>query len=77
MSVLLGIMCPVVDIPRKPKGVFHAVKTRDGEGLRRDGRPYYQVNYIWTDPRDGPIYEVLFADGVWLLAATADLDVLE
>ena len=64
----------MVDIPRRPKGVFRAVMTRDGEGLNRDGQPYYQVNYIWTDPRDGAIYEVLFADGLWMLAATADLD---
>ena len=64
----------MVDIPRSPLGTFRAVLTRDGEGCVRDGSPFYQCNFIWTDPRDGDIYEVLFDDGLWMLAAEADLE---
>lgn len=64
----------VVEVPRAPLGIFRAVLTRDGEGCARDGQPFYQCNYVWTDPRDGDIFEVLFGDGLWLLAATADLE---
>lgn len=63
-----------VEIPRAPLGTFRAVLTRDGEGCARDGQPFYQCNYVWTDPRDGEILEILFGDGLWLLAAKADLE---
>ncbi|WP_164701490.1 hypothetical protein [Modestobacter sp. KNN46-3] len=64
----------MVDIPHAPLGIFRAVLTRDGGARARDGQPFYQCNYIWTDPRDGEIHEILMADGLWMLAAIADLE---
>jgi len=57
-------------------GTFHAVVTRDGEALSRDGSPYFDVNQVHESnprPGDGVLYEVQFADGLWMLARDADL----
>ncbi len=59
----------------RPVGVFRAVATRDGNVLGRNGQPFYRLNHIFDDLRAGPIYEIQFGDGVWILAATPDLDV--
>lgn len=62
-------------LPRSAIGTFRAVATRDGNALRRDGQPFYALNHVFDDPRDGPIYEILFSDETWSLAATDDLDI--
>ncbi len=59
----------------RPVGVFRAVATRDGNALDRDGQPFFRLNHVFDDLRDGPFYEIQFGDGVWILAATPDLDV--
>lgn len=59
--------------PRRPIGTFHAVGCPDASSLERDGQPYYEYNRLWTAD-DRPLAEVLFADGLWLLAdPTVDL----
>lgn len=55
-----------------PRGWFHALSTRDGEALRRDGEPFYQSNEL-TYSRE-KVVEVLFGDGTWMIAAPADLE---
>lgn len=62
-----------ISSPRAPLGTFHAVGCRDGASLERDGQPYFEMNPL--DTTDGrPLCEVLFADGMWLLAdPTKDL----
>jgi hypothetical protein len=69
-----GIMDTWLTSPAPLWGLFRAILTRDGEGCARDGQPFYQCNYIWTDPRDGEILEILFSDGLWMLAARTDLE---
>jgi hypothetical protein len=72
--------------PPEPIGVFRPVSTRDGEAQRRDGEPYFAMNRmdesLSTDDegytatlmgRGGELFEVQFADGVWMLARAADL----
>ena len=57
---------------RARKGTFRAVALRDGEALSRDGEPFYAFHEIPSG--DGALFEVLFADGMWMLATPADLD---
>jgi len=65
----------MIDLPRAA-GTFHAVSTRDGEARRRSGESFYQYRELSeSEPSDrGRLYEVLFADGVWMLAREDDLD---
>lgn len=56
-----------INARRRPIGTFRAVSCRDGASLERHCQPYYELNHL--DTADGrPLCEVLFADGVWLLA---------
>lgn len=57
-------------------GTFHAVSTRDGEGMRRSGEHFYQYRELpeRAPSESGALYEVLFADGVWMLARVVDLE---
>lgn len=57
----------------KPQGVFHAVSTRDGEAVARDGQPYYRTNLKGEDHIGEAVYEIEFADGLWMLVTAADL----
>jgi hypothetical protein len=59
----------------RPEGVFRAVTTRDAAAMARDGEPYYDARLIRDEDRDGPLYEIQFADGVWMLASLRDLDI--
>lgn len=57
-------------------GVFRARKTRDGAALARDGEPYFAINRV--DERNRPageraLYEIQFADGLWMLVREDDL----
>ena len=57
------------------KGVFHAVVTRDGEALARDGMVVIDLRELeGTDTRGGRLFEVNFTDGLWMLATEADLE---
>jgi hypothetical protein len=57
-------------------GVFRARVTRDGEAIARDGQPYFAMNRLAEAHRaDGErdLFEIRFADGVWLLVLEDDL----
>jgi hypothetical protein len=56
-----------------PLGHFRAREVRDGEALKRDGEPFFQIHRLRT--KDGrPLFEILFGDGLWMLASEADLE---
>lgn len=57
----------------EPKGTFHAVSTRDGEALVRDGQEFYDINPRGTDHSGSGLFEIRFGDGVWMLATAEDL----
>lgn len=57
-------------------GVFRARVTRDGEAVARDGQPYFQMNRMAEADRpdgDGALFEIQFADGLWMLVREDDL----
>lgn len=57
-------------------GVFRARVTRDGEGLERDGQPYFQMNRMAEASRldgDRDLFEIQFGDGLWMLVREDDL----
>jgi hypothetical protein len=56
-----------------PLGVFRAVVTRDHIARTRDGCPYYAIAHV-SEHSDGPVYEIRFDDGLWMLAGGDDLD---
>ena len=56
----------------KPLGTFHAVVTRDASARERDGQRYYAINNL--PEGTGIVWEVMFEDGVWMLARMEDLD---
>lgn len=58
----------------RPRGTFHAHLTRDGEALRRDGQTYILVNDLGADDRGERLVEVMFEDGIWMLATFHDLE---
>lgn len=64
-------------ISSEPVGVFRSITSRDGNARERDGQPYFARRKVADDPRDGVIYEVLYADGEWALASAADLELAE
>jgi hypothetical protein len=57
----------------EPQGVFHAVSTRDGEAVARDGQPYFRTKLKGEDHVGEAVYEIEFADGLWMLVTAADL----
>lgn len=58
----------------RPLGTFHARVTRDGEAQRRDGEAYFMLNELEGDARGGELVEIMFEDGMWMIATAADLD---
>ena len=60
---------------REPLAMFNARVTRDGSALERDGDRFFATNRLPESvPSDeGDLFEVEFADGVWMLASTPDL----
>ena len=56
----------------EPLGTFHAISSRDAASLERDGHTYYAINNVPTAV--GIEWEVMFADGQWLLARLEDLE---
>ena len=60
----------------EPIGTFRARVTRDAAALARDGEHYFAMNGVeelHPHPDDRPLYEIQFADGVWILAREDDL----
>lgn len=59
-------------------GVFHAVRTRDATALAHDGKPFLDLHPVREDgilaDEEGDLFEIRFADGLWILATSADLD---
>ena len=60
-----------------PLGTFHARAPRDGEAHRREGETFVLLNDLGDDDRGGRLVEVMFEDGIWMLATAADLDMSE
>jgi hypothetical protein len=59
-----------------PIGRFRAHSTRDGEALARDGQPYYAINRLSERSRsegERDLFEIQFADGLWMLVRLDDL----
>jgi hypothetical protein len=57
-------------------GCFRARVTRDGEAMARDGQPYFAMNRLLeVNPAGGDrdLFEIQFADGVWMLVREDDL----
>ena len=60
----------------EPIGTFRARVTRDAAALERDGEQYFAMNRLEElhgRPDDRPLYEIQFADGVWMLVRENDL----
>lgn len=56
----------------KPRGIFRANHTRDGEATSRDGQTFYLANEL-PSKADVAIFEIMFEDGCWMLATLDDL----
>lgn len=57
----------------RPLGTFQPVMTKDAEALSRDGQTYVLVNDLAAEPNGTPVVEIMFEDGIWILATPADL----
>jgi len=55
-------------------GVFSAVSTRDWTTRSRHGQPFFEANELGVDARGERLFEIRFADGIWILAVESDLD---
>lgn len=55
----------------EPLGTFHAVVTRDAPAQERDGETYYAINNL---PGTVPTWEIMFGDGIRMLAGPEDLN---
>lgn len=76
MRLVGGVMhTELMDGIGTPVGIFHANVTRDAEGQRRSGQPFYQLNELTeTEPAQrGRLFEVMFGDGIWMLAGEQGL----
>lgn len=60
-----------------PLGTFHARLTRDAAAHERDGETFVLLNRLKTRAPDVRLVEIMFEDGVWMLAREEDLDVAE
>lgn len=55
----------------KPLGRFRAATQSDASALDRDGEVFHAANELIGST---PTWEIMFGDGVWLLASPDDLD---
>lgn len=55
-----------------PIGTFRAVTCQDPTSLDYDGQPIIEINKLSSRTGED-VYEVAFADGMWLLAKPADI----
>lgn len=59
----------------RPRGIFRARRTRDGEALSRDGQIFVLINDLsGTSQSVEGLVEIMFQDGIWMLAVPEDLD---
>ena len=70
-------MDPVSLRPVRPRGIFRANHTRDGVARSREGQTYVLLNELPGLAGEDDIVEIMFEDGVWILASRDDLDSLE
>ena len=63
--------------PIRPLGTFRVNVTKDGEAHRRDGQTYVLMNDMGENDHGRRWVEIMFEDGVWMLATVADLSPLE
>ncbi|MBS42151.1 MAG: hypothetical protein CMH83_03010 [Nocardioides sp.] len=55
-------------------GIFRAIDTRDAAALRRDGQRFVDSRPLRSTSGHEMQFEVLFEDGIWMLAGLRDLD---
>lgn len=53
-------------------GTYHAVTYRDPSSLEYDGQGFIEINRLSSQTGED-VFEVGFADGMWLLAKAADV----
>lgn len=58
-----------------PLGRFHAKETRDAEAQRRNGSPFFALNWLSSSTEE--VAEVQFGDGMWMLASHDDIYLAE
>jgi len=61
-------------------GTFYSRVTRDAHAQDRDGERFFQYRELDEEestPERGRLFEVMFGDGVWMLAREQDLDFSE
>lgn len=63
-------MEPTAGVSSTPVAIFRARSVRDAASLERDALPVFSVRQLTSEG-----VEVLFGDGIWLLASPVDLDV--
>jgi hypothetical protein len=56
----------------QPLGWFLAKRTRDAEAQRRDGSPFFALNWMASSTEE-VVAEVQFGDGMWMLASGDDV----
>lgn len=56
----------------RPVGVFRARATRDAQARERDGMTIMLIKELQAEGE--PVFEVMFEDGVWILASSVDID---
>lgn len=63
----------LASVQGEPIGIFRAIRSRDASALERDGQAFYSARVL-REERTEVLYEVLFADGSWVIAELRDLD---
>lgn len=60
----------------RPRGTFHARVTKDPTAMARDGQIFVLVNELESRDAEDETLEIMFADGFWMLAKPADLELI-
>lgn len=55
-------------------GIFRARSVRDAQARERDGERFLDMRDLGPHPAGGREVEIMFADGIWILASTVDLE---
>jgi hypothetical protein len=62
-------MEPVAGVSSESVATFRAISTRDAAAVQRDGEPVFAIRGL-----DSDTVEVLFGDGLWMLAGPEDVE---
>jgi len=54
-----------------------SVSRETASPIARDGQIYVMFNALGTDERGARLVELMFEDGLWMLATSADLDSMD